>query len=225
MKKLPNLLFALCLAIVSLNISSCKKDPEKAAFSITGLSDQTFNGSDINQSLTIGYTAGPKEAVTLAVSGLPAGITASFSSTSGTPEFSSVLTLKAAGAVTAGTFTVTVTGTSTSGTSSSAAFNLTVPDDCANRLTGLYDFTVTTSGTVESSGVYELSKAPSPANALWLNSPSDPFTPDLITLDCVKMTCRIIGSGDPINGTFTYSPKKTITFDDGAGYLLKLTAK
>jgi subtilase family serine protease len=68
------------------------------------------SGSSGVSTLTVGAENGFSGSVTLAASGLPKGVTASFSPTSTTGA--STLTLMAAGSATAGTTTVTVTGTS-----------------------------------------------------------------------------------------------------------------
>ena len=80
-------------------------------------------GSGATATLTVAGTGGFSGSVTLAASGLPSGVTASFAPTSTTG--SSILTLTASASAAAGTSTVTITGTSGSLTASTT-FSLTV---------------------------------------------------------------------------------------------------
>jgi hypothetical protein len=84
-------------------------------------------GNSVVSTLTVGPQSGFSGSVSLAASGLPSGVTASFSPASATGT--STLTLVAGTSVTAGTATVTVTGTS-GGLTHTAAISLviTVPN-------------------------------------------------------------------------------------------------
>jgi len=64
--------------------------------------------------LEIKYVSGNQEPVNLAATGLPAGVTASFSAASATPTFSSVLTLTASTTAAEGTYPIKITSTSAS---------------------------------------------------------------------------------------------------------------
>lgn len=74
----------------------------------------TSGGSSATSTVTITSLNGFNSATSLSISGLPSGVTASFSPTSVTPpaggSASSTLTLTASSAAAAGTFTLTVTG-------------------------------------------------------------------------------------------------------------------
>ena len=100
-------------------------------------------GSSGTSTITVGSLAGFNSAVSLSASGLPSGVTASFSPSSVTPpangSATSTLTLTASSSATTGTFSVTVTGTSGS-TTHSANINLTV--SAAGALTAVYDSTL-----------------------------------------------------------------------------------
>lgn len=86
-------------------------------------------GTSGTVSVTVASTGSFASAVTLSASGLPSGVTASFSPNPVTPAaggtVSSTLTLTASGTAATGTFTVTVTGTS-GATSRTASLSLTV---------------------------------------------------------------------------------------------------
>ncbi|MEV4558099.1 RICIN domain-containing protein [Kitasatospora sp. NPDC049285] len=94
------------------------------------LTDSPFAGT-VNRSATTTATVsttlltGSAETVTLSATGLPAGVTASFSPATVTAGGSSTMTLQAASTATLGTATATVTGTSASA-AHSVPFTLTV---------------------------------------------------------------------------------------------------
>jgi hypothetical protein len=85
--------------------------------------------STATSTITVGYTAGYSGSVTLAVSGLPAGVTASFATNPTTTT--SVLTLTASATAAAGTAKVTITGTSGSYTSTTT-ISLTILTSACN---------------------------------------------------------------------------------------------
>ncbi len=86
---------------------------------VTGQSDFELVASPFSQVVTAGQTAsyalvmnpsfGFNSIVSLAISGLPAGVTGSFNPQSGTPPFTSVLTLTLTTSVPAGNYAVTIT--------------------------------------------------------------------------------------------------------------------
>jgi len=82
-------------------------------------------GAATTVSIATALTSGTAQTITLAASGLPAGVTASFTPASVTAGGSSTLTLTAAATAASATATVTVTGTATSG-SHAAGVALTV---------------------------------------------------------------------------------------------------
>jgi len=110
-------------------------------------------GSSGTSTITVTSTGGFNSATTLSASGLPSGVTATFSTNPVTPpangSASSTLTLTASGSATVGTATVTITGTSGS-TSHSATITLTV-----NASSGTPNFTLAlspSSFTVDENG-------------------------------------------------------------------------
>jgi len=82
-------------------------------------------GSGTSTTVSTAVTSGSAQTVSLSASGLPSGVTASFSPSSVTAGGSSTLTLSTSSSTTPGTYTVTITGTGTSATHSTS-FSLTV---------------------------------------------------------------------------------------------------
>ncbi len=107
-------------------------------FSVSATATTVMQGTSVGSSVTIAAFNGFDSAVTLTVSGLPAGVTASFSPTSVTGSGGSTLTFTATTTATVGAATVTVTGTSGS-TVETAKVTLTV--------TARPEFTITVSPT------------------------------------------------------------------------------
>jgi Calcineurin-like phosphoesterase len=100
-------------------------------------------GSSVSYTVSTAVTAGSAQTVNLAVSGLPAGVTGSLSSTAVTAGNAATLTLTAASSAAATSATFTVTGTATSG-SHAATAGVTVTAAAAN------DFSVSLSPASQS---------------------------------------------------------------------------
>jgi cellulose 1,4-beta-cellobiosidase len=107
-------------------------------FTVTATATTVMQGTSVGSSVTIAAFNGFDGAVALTVSGLPSGVTASFSPTSVTGSGGSTLTLTATTTATVGAVTITVTGTSGS-TVETAKVTLTV--------TARPEFTITVSPT------------------------------------------------------------------------------
>jgi|CXWL01.1.fsa_nt_gi hypothetical protein len=100
--------------------------PPAFNFSLSNGGNKTVTrGGAVTNSLTASLVSGTAQAVSLSVSGMPSGVTRSFSSTSCTPNCSSTLTLSASTAAALGTASLTVTATG-GGISQTSAFTLTV---------------------------------------------------------------------------------------------------
>jgi hypothetical protein len=82
---------------------------------------------------------GIREAVSFSLRGVPDKVTADFSATSGTPDFSSILNFKSANA-TQGTYPLTLMSTTAAGTKKTFDFKLVIgePADCADLMTEYY---------------------------------------------------------------------------------------
>ena len=82
-------------------------------------------GGSANKSLEVKLLTGTAENVSLALTGVPTGVTAGFSATSGTPTFNSTLTFNATAAANPGTYPIALKTTSSTGIQT-YNFNLTV---------------------------------------------------------------------------------------------------
>jgi hypothetical protein len=100
--------------------------PPAFNFSLANGGNKTVTrGGSVTNTLTATLVSGTAQAVSLSVSGLPSGVTRSFSATSCTPNCSSTLTLSASTAAALGTAALTVTAAG-GGISQTSAFTLTV---------------------------------------------------------------------------------------------------
>jgi len=100
-------------------------DPPPFDFSVNAESrltiTQGFSGSN---TITVNLVSGLTEPVSLSVSGLPPGASASFNPQSGNPPFTSILTITASTSTPTGSFMITVTGTGSQ--THTTTFTLTV---------------------------------------------------------------------------------------------------
>jgi cellulose 1,4-beta-cellobiosidase len=88
-------------------------------FAVAATSTSVLQGASVTTSVTVSSINNFQGTVTLSASGLPTGVTASFSPTTVTGSAGSTLTLTAAGNAAVGPATVTITGTSGAVTSTS----------------------------------------------------------------------------------------------------------
>jgi PGF-pre-PGF domain-containing protein len=93
--------------------------------SVSPTSSSVVQGGSAGATVSITSIGGFANTVSLSVSGLPSGATASFSPSSGTPSFTSTLTISTASTTPAGTYTITITGTG-GGKTYTTTFSLTV---------------------------------------------------------------------------------------------------
>ncbi|MQY16579.1 hypothetical protein SRB5_67800 [Streptomyces sp. RB5] len=91
-------------------------------------------GSSTTTSLRTAVTSGTAQSVALSASGLPAGVTASFSPSSVTAGGSSTLTLSASSTAVNGTYQIAITGTGPSA-SHTATYALTITGGTSNQCT------------------------------------------------------------------------------------------
>jgi kumamolisin len=115
------------------------------SFSLSATSVSILQGSSGSSTVTSTVSDGFDSAVALSVSGLPTGVTGTFSPTSITGSGSSTLSLTVASTTAAGSYTITVTGTSSTLTKTTT-FTLTV----TTPVTGGYSLSVSpTSGYLD----------------------------------------------------------------------------
>ncbi len=82
-------------------------------------------GGSATSTVTVGLVSGTSQNVALTLSGAPKGISASLNPSSGTPAFSSALSVMTTGAMASGQYALTITGTAGT-TSHTVTFTLTV---------------------------------------------------------------------------------------------------
>ena len=105
-------------------------------FSLSNAGDKiVVNGGSVTNVITATLVSGIPQSVSYSVSGLPSGVTGSFSPTSCSPLCSTTLTLSAAASVSPSTSSILVTGTAGS-ISHTTSFSLTVnqPSVCGNGI-------------------------------------------------------------------------------------------
>ena len=174
---------SLLLATATMSILSCTKTTtnnnnygsSQPPFIVNGLTDVTLRNGSIEESylyLTMQYTDSSQEPVTLSLSALPTGIAMDTTwITTGTPTFSSNLTLydtSAAGA-NPGTYPMTLTATSAS-TKKTFPFNIKVlpPAPCTGSMVGKYiNCYSCTSTSAYSDSVYA---DPTVVNKVWFTN-------------------------------------------------------
>ncbi|MFG1758925.1 M28 family peptidase [Micromonospora echinofusca] len=93
---------------------------------VSPTSGSVQRGASTTATVSTATTAGSAQTVGLSATGLPAGVTASFSPSSVTSGGSATMTLSASASAAVGTYTVTVTGAGSGGVSRSASYTLTV---------------------------------------------------------------------------------------------------
>ncbi|WP_412542075.1 M28 family peptidase [Longispora sp. K20-0274] len=104
--------------------ATCTTTANDFSISLSPSSGSAQPGSSVTTTVGTTTTSGSAQTVALTASGLPAGVTASFSPSSVTSGNSSTLTLSASGSATPGSYTVTVTGTGS--VTHTATYSLTV---------------------------------------------------------------------------------------------------
>lgn len=193
MKKISNLLIFLVL----LTGAACNKDSNDAPsfnYTVNNVQDVTVErGGNFPLSLQITSANTIQEPITLAVSGLPSGVTAMFSTISGTPSFTTVLTFSADLSATAGDYPLKITSTNSKGAKReySLKLHVTNPVNCATALVGDYTGIDTCSGSAVTATVSVPAGTP---NRISLQSSNLPAWSG--TVDCnTKMIVM-----DPFNG-------------------------
>ena len=105
---------------------ACSADAPDFTLSITEASQSICAPASTTYTINVGSQLAFSNPVTLSASGLPAGVSATFSVNPVTPGGSSVMTVTATGAAAAGTSTITVNGTATASAGHSATSQLVI---------------------------------------------------------------------------------------------------
>jgi len=158
MKKLSVLIF-LVTAVIGL---SCHKKSSNISFSVSGAQDITLAHDTVNAylPLTVNLLSGPKDSVTIALTGMPAGVSITPAMLSGTAPYTGSFAITTSHVAT-GTYPITLTATSKSKVVKTYSFNLviTVPADCASSLTGLYSRTSSQHTTTYAENIEEVDQS------------------------------------------------------------------
>jgi subtilisin family serine protease/subtilisin-like proprotein convertase family protein len=134
---------------VLLYVGNIVPPTQDFSIAVTPTSGAVNPGSSLTATVNTTTTVGAPQSVTLSASGLPSGVTASFSPSTITSGGSATLTISAGSAAAPGVYTVTITGTG-SVTTQSTAYTLTVngPPGCSQ--TNNTDVPIADYTTVES---------------------------------------------------------------------------
>ncbi len=180
-------------------------------------------GASANTTITVTSTNSFNSAVSLSASGLPSGVTASFSPSSVTPpangSATSTLTFTASATASTGTFSVTVTGTSGS-TSHSATVSLTVTST-GGPVTVFYDgaesasTTLTFSSTTSTTVWTRNSTSPFAGSWRWRAGSATPDTSNYGNNGDARATTPVLDLSGASTVTLTYAYKyhTEATFD------------
>ncbi|MEU4159514.1 M4 family metallopeptidase [Actinoplanes sp. NPDC026670] len=166
-------------------------------------------GSSATATIATAVTSGSAQTVALTASGLPSGVTASFSPSSVTAGASSTLTLATTTAAAPGTYAITITGTGTAATKT-ATFSLTVngaSGSCSG--TNATDVTIPDNTTVNSpitiSGCTRTASASSTVEIHIVHTYIGDLVVSLVAPDgsVYTLRSRTGGSTDNIDTTYT----------------------
>lgn len=115
------------IVLISFLFNACVKEEETGMdFKINGAKDLTLLKNDsIIRDVTFLYLGGSHEELTITCTGMPNGVSISFSSYNGTPDFTVKQTIKTSNADT-GTYNINVTGTTPLGKVFTRTFKLTI---------------------------------------------------------------------------------------------------
>ena len=118
---------------------SCKKDKDsdvvQSSFNINGIADVHLEPGDLQiLELEIKHVEGAQKNVSLEISGMPSGVTAKFNTSSGIPDFATVLTITTSSDVQTGVYPLVIT-CSDGVVNKEYQFSLHIRD-CLKKLTG-----------------------------------------------------------------------------------------
>jgi hypothetical protein len=170
--------------IASFKFPSCSATTTND-FSMSATPSSLSLAPGASGSSTIGtaVTSGSAQSVSLSVSGLPSGATASFNPTSVTAGGSSTMTITAGATTSAGTYTVTVTGTGSSAT-----------------------HTTTISLTVTGTTTNDFSMSASPSSVTIAQGSSSTSTINTAVTSGSAQSVNLSVTGLPSGATATFSP-------------------
>src|SRR6266540_2413754 len=176
----------------------------------------TSQGSAVSTNINTVLTSGPSKFVSFSVSGLPANVTSSFSSSSCSPSCSTILTLQTNSSAPVGTYTITLTGKA-GGVTRNTSFNLsinqaTIPTVSTPTITpdsGIFTDSVSVSLQDATSGasIYYTTDGSTPTQS------SPPYTGALRLTKSTVMKAKAFRSGYAPSSTASASLTVTQPFD------------
>jgi hypothetical protein len=95
---------------ISKTFTVTQQAPFNFSLSASPTQENVAPGGTTSYSVTVSTVSGSPQSVTLSLSGAPAGVSGTFNPTSGTPPFTSTLSVTTTNAVAPGTVTLTITG-------------------------------------------------------------------------------------------------------------------
>lgn len=125
-------------------VSSCNKketDPP-GTYAVNGVHDiSMYTGGSYDLPVALQFISGTQGPVDMSITGLPAGVTASFSVASGVPTFQTIIHFEAGNTAVAGTYPIKIVSTSSVMSSKTIDARLIIAGDCAPMLYGIYHCT------------------------------------------------------------------------------------
>ncbi len=214
---------------------TAKSGTNDFSVAVTPSSQSVADGKTVSYNVTTAVTSGSAQTVSLAVSGLPAGVTGSFSPLSVSAGGSSTLTLTASSSAAATTATFTVTGSATSGSHTATAsvsvtaattndFSLAV-SPASQSMTGgtAISYNVTTAVTSGSAQTVNLSVSGLPADVTGSFSPASVSSGGSSTLtltassNAAATTATFTVTGSATSGSHTATASVSVTASGGTG--------
>jgi len=127
--------FKLTVGGADTTVDTTHHDP--FTYTVNNVGNMTVQqGASANKNLEVKLLTGTTENVALSLTGLPSGVTSTFSTASGNPTYSSTLTVNASSTATPGTYPVSLKATSAAGVQN-YNFNVTVA-----AVTTTFDYTI-----------------------------------------------------------------------------------
>ena len=174
-------------------------------------------GGSATSTVTVGLVSGTSQNVALTVSGVPKGASASLNPTSGTPAFSSVLSITTTASVASGQYALTITGTAGT-TSHTTTFTLTIGQSPDFRIdvnppsqtttqggTTTYQINVVSLNVFKSQVTLSVSGLPSGANGVFTITSGTPNFASALTVTLPanaptgSFTLEVKGTGGGLN--------------------------
>ncbi len=195
----------LLLAVLLLFLS-CKKNNDKNTpadtftYSVSGIHNLTIvQGNKDSLQLQVASTGGSPENLSVSVSGLPSGVLAAYSNTTGTPDFSTTITFVTNAQTAAGTYPLKLLLRGAKTGDKTYDINLTISAAISYIINGIHDVTIQQGSD----------------DQLDLAIESVGANPETVTLSLSNLPTGVTADINPTSGTPTYNA--TAVFTDHYG--------